>query len=215
MIKKYNVICYRLNKNVDPVTVLEKLEELFDRYGLEYLNCFFCLKSDIIEFEHEGKLYSNRDNNAILTILKRHPDLAEFHHSLREKKETDQLAEVEIITNFCGEDYRLIGDADYYLIRGIIKQIPKPYGVNELILAFSGIGFAGSGCIGEKIKPSESGFGSPTGSYILYEREKHGDEKHSYVYFSSDANSIDKMRSLYLEFAEAVAGEYFGTEVVD
>jgi hypothetical protein len=212
---KYNVISFRLNKNVDPVTVLGKLEELFDKYGLRYLNCLFSLKADIIEYEHEGKLHSNRDKNAILTILKLHPDLAEFHHSLREKKETDQLAEAEIITNFCGEDYRLIGDADYYLIRGIIKQIPKPYGVNELILAFSGISFGEADSIGEKIKPSESGFGSPRGSYILYEREKHGDEKHSYVYFSSDANSIDKMRSLYLEFAEAVAGEYFGTEVVD
>lgn len=88
---KYNVISYRLNKNVDPVTVLGKLEELFDKYGLRYLNCLFSLKADIIEYEHEGKLHSNRDKNAILTILKLHPDLAEFHHSLREKKKLISL----------------------------------------------------------------------------------------------------------------------------
>ena len=215
MSNKYNVICYRLNKNVNPLTVLYKLEELFDKYGLRYLNCLFSLKVDIIEFEQEGRLHSNRDKNAILTILKRHPDLAEFYCSERDKKETDQLAKAEVLANFCDEDYKLIGDADYCLIQGIIKQITKPYGVNELKLVFSGISFGGSDSISERIKPSESGFGSPRGSYILYEREKHGDETHSYVYFSSDENCIDKMRSLYLEFAETVAGKYYGTELVD
>ena len=215
MSNKHQVITYRLNNSANPKIVLDKLEELFIKYDLQYSDFLFSLKVDIIEFQHEGKLHSNRNKNAILTILKRHPDLSELYRSVRIENEQGQPSEEVIIANFCDEDYKIIGNADYSLIGEIIKEIPKPYGVNDLELIISGIGFSESGSLGEKIKPSKSGFGSPGGSYILFKREKHGAEKHSYVCFSNDINSDSKMKSLYFEFAEAIAGKYEGTELVD
>ena len=58
--------------------MLQELEHLMQLYNVIYLECFIKLEVSIIEFEHEEKLHSNRNKNAILTILKRYPMLECF-----------------------------------------------------------------------------------------------------------------------------------------
>ena len=212
MNKKYNIICYKLNKSVKPADVLGKLEALIEKYSAYYSECLLELGIWICELEHEGKFYSNRDKNAIKTILKWHPELELFYKYNCEQKNVNDVFEEVLITNYSFEDFSCAGEIEYSLIRHILNKIPRPYGVNNLELIYNGISFKTQDNEGAKISHSKSGFDCPVGNYIWYSRSKHGDEKHSYVYFSIDDENLATMRKLFLEFAETISGKYEGTE---
>ena len=74
----YNIINYKVNKSIKPIDVLQELERLMCKNNANYSECFIKLEVSIVEFEHEGKLHSNRNKNAILAILKRYPMLECF-----------------------------------------------------------------------------------------------------------------------------------------
>ena len=76
--KKYNIINYRLKASVKPIDVLRELEQLLKKHNATYLENLLNLEVLIIEIEYSGKLHSNRQRNAILTILKHHPELIAF-----------------------------------------------------------------------------------------------------------------------------------------
>ncbi len=210
--KKYNVICYKLNKSVKPAEAIEKLELLIEKHFVSFAECLFQFKIFICEFEHEGRFYSNRDKNAIKTILKRHPELESFYKYTCEKKEVNRVSENVLITNFSFDDFSCVGEIEYSLIRDIVTKVPRPYGVNDLELIYNGISFGKQDSESVKIRQSESGFDSPVGNYIWYSRSKYGYEKHSYIFFSIDDENLDAMRKLFFEFAETIPGKYKGTE---
>ena len=120
--------------------------------------------------------------------------------------------EVLTIRNYSEQSLLSCGNADFSLIKQIAEKIPKPYSVNRLEIIFNGIGFEKTITQHCVMKPSHSGFDSPVGNYISYSREKYGDEKHSYIQFSANGESLDSMRSLFFDFSEAIAGKYEGTE---
>ena len=211
-VKKYNVILYRLNRSTTPTAVLEALEALISKHSVHYSECLLNITACICELEHEGKLRSNRNRNAINAILKRHPELKDYYHSTRNQQENGYFTENIVISNFSFDDFLSNGEIRYDLIRDLVKQIPRPYGVNDLDLIYNGVSFGKKDMESAKIKPSESGFDSPVGNYIWYERSKYGDEKHSHVTFSADDDNLALMRKFFFEFAETVPGKYEGTE---
>ena len=78
MAETYSVITYRLKRTVKPAEVLDALEALLDRHSMGFGECLFRVQVYLSEFEHEGKLHTNRNRNAIKTLLKRHPELEAF-----------------------------------------------------------------------------------------------------------------------------------------
>lgn len=210
--KGYNIINCRINKSVKPIDVLQVIEHLMQKNNVSFLECFIKLKVSIVEFEHEGKFYSNRNKNAILTVLKHYPTLSDLFEHKNHTDEDGFVRETLTIQNFAEETFSLYGKVEYPLIKEIAKKIPRPYSVNDLEITFNGIGFcsiADSQC---KMKPSSSGFASPVGNYISYSRSNYGDEKHSYIQFSVDDNNLENMRKLFFEFCEKIPGKYEGTE---
>ena len=210
--KKYNIINYRLKASVKPIDVLRELEQLLKKHNATYLENLLNLEVLIIEIEYSGKLHSNRQRNAILTILKHYPELNAFFEDKKQDSEDGFTKEVLTIRNYSEQSLLSCGNADFSLIKQIAEKIPKPYSVNRLEIIFNGIGFEKTitqHCI---MKPSHSGFGSPVGNYISYSREKYGDEKHSYIQFSANDESLESLRSLFFDFSEAIAGKYEGTE---
>ena len=77
----YNIISYKVNKSIKPIDVLQELERLMCKNNANYSECFIKLEISIVEFEHDGKFHSNRNKNAILTILKRCPVLECFSNT--------------------------------------------------------------------------------------------------------------------------------------
>ena len=210
--KKYNIINYRLKASVKPIDVLRELEQLLKKHNATYLENLLNLEVLIIEIEYSGKLHSNRQRNAILTILKRHPELNAFFEDKKQDSEDGFTKEVLTIRNYSEQSLLSCGNADFSLIKQIAEKIPKPYSVNRLEIIFNGIGFEKTITQHCVMKPSHSGFDSPVGNYISYSREKYGDEKHSYIQFSANDESLESMRSLFFDFSEAIAGKYEGTE---
>ena len=210
--KKYNIIHYRLKASVKPIDVLRELEQLLKKHNATYLENLLNLEVLIIEIEYSGKLHSNRQRNAILTILKHHPELNAFFEDKKQDSEDGFTKEVLTIRNYSEQSLLSCGNADFSLIKQIAEKIPKPYSVNRLEIIFNGIGFEKTITQHCVMKPSHSGFDSPVGNYISYSREKYGDEKHSYIQFSANDESLESMRSLFFDFSEAIAGKYEGTE---
>ena len=210
--KKYNIINYRLKASVKPIDVLRELEQLLKKHNATYLENLLNLEVLIIEIEYSGKLHSNRQRNAILTILKHHPELNVFFEDKKQDSEDGFTKEVLTIRNYSEQSLLSCGNADFSLIKQIAEKIPKPYSVNRLEIIFNGIGFEKTITQHCVMKPSHSGFDSPVGNYISYSREKYGDEKHSYIQFSANDESLESMRSLFFDFSEAIAGKYEGTE---
>lgn len=210
--KKYNIINYRLNKSVKPIDALQEIERLMQKNNVSYLECFIKLEVSMVEFEHEGKLHSNRNKNAILTILKHYPELNEFFIRKNDIDEDGFERETLTIKNFNKETFSLSGKMEYPLIKAIIEKIPRPYSVNDLEIIFNGTCLddnTGQIC---KMKSSSNGFDSPIGNYILYGRTNYGSEKHSYIQFSADDDNVESMRSIFFEFAKSIGGKYEGTE---
>ena len=210
--EKYNIINYRLKASVKPIDVLRELEQLLKKHNATYLENLLNLEVLIIETEYSGKLHSNRQRNAILTILKHHPELNAFFEDKKQDSEDGFTKEVLTIRNYSEQSLLSCGNADFSLIKQIAEKIPKPYSVNRLEIIFNGIGFEKTITQHCVMKPSHSGFDSPVGNYISYSREKYGDEKHSYIQFSANDESLESMRSLFFDFSEAIAGKYEGTE---
>ena len=209
---KYNIIHYRLNKNTKPSDVLDTLEILIKKHSVFFTECLFRVNVMIHEFEYEGVLHSNRNKNAIKTLLKRYPELEAYYRYNREEKSSNDIREDVSIDNFSFDDFLYRGEIKYDLIHDIVKQIPRPYGVSDLEMIYNGISFGEKNVEGAKIRQSESSFDAPVGNYIWYSRSVYGDEKHSEILFAIDNENLDLMRNLFLELAEIVPGKYEGTE---
>ncbi len=211
MNEKYNVITYKLTRKVNPTEVIERLEALIEKHNVFYSECLLDLSLYIVEFEHEGKLHSNRNRNAIKTILKRHPELEQFYKYTAEDRGGGYISETLSICNFSAEEYICTGEIEYSLISDIAKKVPRPYGVNDLEVIYNGISFGKVDSASEKIRQNPNCY--EVGNYIKYSRESAGSEKHSYVSFSADDENIEMMRKIFFEFADTVPGKYIGTEV--
>ena len=210
--KKYNIINYRINKSVKPIEVLQEIEHLMQKNNASYSECFIKLEVSIIEFEHEGKLHSNRNRNAILTILKHYPDLKRYFEHKNYIDEEGSARETLTIQNFLEETFSLYGKVEYSLIKEIAEKIPRPYSLNHFEVIFGGTNFGESSDQQNNVSPPSNGFDSPVGNYIMYCRSNYGSEKHSYVHFSADDDNVESMRSIFFEFAENIGGKYEGTE---
>ena len=211
MAETYNVITYRLKRTVKPAEVLDALETLLDRYSMGFGECLFRAQVVLCAFEHEGKLHTNRNRNAVRTLLKRHPELEAFHHGSHTETEEGFVMGRESVGNFDPCDGTWEGTIPYDLIRDIVRQVPRPYSVNELTLIYHGIGREGEPRPNGRMERS-SGGEIPVGNYVWYERAHHGDEKHSYVYVSMDSDMAEAMRRLFFDLAEMVPGTYEGAE---
>lgn len=212
MTETYHLIYYRLKRTVKPAEVPDALETLLDRYSMGFGECLFRVQAVLCEFEHEGKLHTNRNRNAVKTLLKRHPELEALHHGSHTEAEEGFVIGRESVGNFDPCDGAWEGTIPYDLIRDIVRQVPRPYGVNELTLIYHGIGEEGEPRLNGRVERSNDGAERPVGNYIWYERAHHGDEKHSYVYFSMESEKAEAMRRLFLDFAEMVPGTYEGTD---
>lgn len=211
MAEAYSVITYRLKRTVKPAEVLDALETLLDRYSMGFGECLFHAQVYLCEFEHEGKLHTNRHRNAVKTLLKRHPELEAFHHESQTEIEEGFVMGRASVGNFSPCDGTWEGLVSYDLIRDIVRQVPQPYSVNELTLIYHGIGREGEPRPGGKMERASDGE-IPVGNYVWYERAHHGDEKHSYIYVSMDSEKAEAMRRLFFDLAEIVPGTYAGTE---
>jgi hypothetical protein len=211
MAEMYNVITYRLKRTVKPVEVLDALETLLDRYSMGFGECLFRVQVYHCEFEHKGKTHTNRNRNAIQALLKQHPELEAFHHCSHTETEGSIVIGRESVGNFSPCDGTWEGMIPYDLIRDTVRQVPRPYDVNEMTLVYHGIGGKGTNSPRGRMERSSDGERS-VGNYIWYERAHHGDEKHSYIYFSMESEKMDTMRRLFFDFAEIIPGTYEGTE---
>ena len=211
MTEQYCVISYRFKKTVKPAEVLDTLETLLDRYSMGYGDYLFRVEVVLCEFEHKGKTHTNRNRNAIQALLQQHPELEAFHHYSHTETEGSIVIGSESMGNFSPCDGTWEGMIPYDLIRDTVRQVPRPYGVNELTLVYHGIGGKGTNSPRGRMERSSDGERS-VGNYIWYERGHHGDEKHSYIYFSMESEKMDTMRRLFFDFAEIISGTYEGTE---
>ena len=211
MTEQYYVISYKIKKTVKPAEVLDALETLLDRHSMGFGACLFRVQVYLCEFEHEGKLHSNRNRNAVKTLLKRHPELEAFHHCSHTETEGSIVIGRESVGNFSPCDGAWEGMIPYDLIRDTVRQVPRPYGVNELTLVYHGIGGEGEPGHDGRMEMSSDGERF-VGNYVWYERAHHGDEKHSYIYFSMESEKMETMRQLFFDFAKIIPGTYEGTE---
>ena len=210
----YNVITYKLNKNVKPCDVLAALTDLMCQYSVQYKNCLFKASSLIVEYESDGAFHSNRSTNAVVRICKAYPQLNTFLKQISNDKGEDHIDEELSICNFSDADYsETRGKVDPSTVFEIAAKIPRPYNPNNIEIIFDGVYFSESDKTAFTILPPKDGFGMPIGNYILYGRESFGAEKHSYVHFSADDLKSERMRKLFFEFAKTVSGKYAGTEI--
>ena len=209
---KYNIITYKLNKNVKPDEILRAINVLMQEFSAQYQNCLFRASSLIIEYEHDGVFHSNKTQNVVVHICKAYPQLNAFLKQTSKDKREGHIDDELSICNFSDVDYSETGKMDPSTIFEIASKIPRPYNPNNVEIILDGICFSQSDQM-TTILPSENGFGLPVGNYILYERESYGSEKHSYIHFSADNLKSDRMRELFLEFTKIISGKYEGTEV--
>ena len=211
MTEQYYVISYKIKKTVKPAEVLDALETLLDRHSMGFGACLFRVQVYLCELEHEGKLHTNRNRNAVKTLLKQHPELEAFHHVSHAETEGSIVIGHESVGNFSPCDGAWEGMIPYDLIRDTVRQVPRPYDVNELTLVYYGIGREGEPRLDGRMERSSDGERS-VGNYVWYERSRLGDEKHSYIYFSMESTKAEAMRRLFFDFAEIIPGTYEGTE---
>ena len=211
--KKYNIIAYRLNRNVRPSEVLAAIESLIKKHDLQYQNCLFAASVSIIEFEHQNKFHSNRNRNAILSILKKYPELEPFFKHIKIVNNDGDIHEHLLVSNFSDKDYELTGSLDPSVAIEITKKIPRPYSIGNLDLIFDGVSFFQEKAAIDPIHQTKGGWGSPVGNYIRYARVAYGSERHSYLYFSADELTQNNMRQFFLDLAEQIPGKYYGTDI--
>lgn len=214
MSEKHYVITYRIKRSVKPARILEALEALMEKHSVYYDECLFRVQVSICEFEHEGKLHTNRNRNAIRTLVKQHPELEAFHQYSCLPQNQGLVIGKESVGNVSLEDFSRAGIIPYELIRDTVRGVPRPYGVNELALMYRGIDFMGSEDRSRHERLLECGSETADGNYMYYERSNNGDEKHSFVYFSMEKEDQDALRKLFFEFAEMIPGVYEGTECI-
>ena len=82
-----------------------------------------------------------------------------------------------------------------------MKKVPRPYAVNDLELIFSDITWSEDTAL---TKLESVDFGCPRGNYIYYTREKHGDEKHSYIHFAADEMDTEIIKAFAFDFVNSV-----------
>ena len=210
--KKFNIIAYRLKQNTKPCDVLETLEALFEKHSAFFEECLFRVNVLICEYESDCKFHSNRNRNAVKTLLKRNPELKDYYRYIRNTKNSVDFREDVCIDNFSDEDFSCRGEIKYDLIRDIVNKVPKPYGVSDLELIYNGIRFGDRNAESAKIRNSASEFDAPVGNYIWYNRSVYGCEKNSVILFAIDDENLEYMRKLFFELAEMLPGKYEGTE---
>ena len=201
---------YCIDKAINPIEVLCTIEELLEKHKISYKNCFWNISCSIIEYEFEGKIHSNRNKNAILSICKNHPTMSRFLHSIRKDDGEGNISEQFCLRNFDEDTFSLMEEAQYSFISDIVKKVPRPYAVNDLELIFSDIAWSQDTPL---IKMENSDFGYPKGNYIYYERTKYGDEKHSYIHFAADERVAEVMKAFAFDFCQSVKCKYEGTEI--
>ena len=209
---EYTMITYRLNRSVKPTVVLQAIEEIMQIQGACYHNCLFKMNVLINEYEFEGTIHSNRRRNAVLSICKANPAFEDFCEYTKEDKGEGYIREDLCISNFSDTDYSPKGTIEYPVLREVITQIPRPYGVSDLELIFNDVCFSNEE-YGDFIRPSQNSFGSPIGNYIRYNRSVYGDEKHSHVFFTAAKALIGDMRGFFFDFSQRVPGKYEGVEL--
>lgn len=211
--KKYNIIVYRLNRNVRPSEVLAAIESLIKKHALQFKNCLFAASVSIIEFEYQNKLHSNRNRNAILSILKKYPELESFFRHIKTVENDGNLHEHLLVSNFSDEDYKLSGSIDPSVAIDITTKIPRPYSIGDLDLIFDGVSFFQEKDMIDPIHQTKDGWSNPVGNYIRYTRKAYGSERHSYLTFSADDLTLKNMRQFFFDFAEEIPCKYYGTEI--
>ena len=75
---EYNIITYKLNKNVKPDEILRAVNVLMQEFSAQYQNCLFRASSLIVKYEHDGVFHSNKTQNAVVRICKAYPHLNAF-----------------------------------------------------------------------------------------------------------------------------------------
>ena len=110
MTEQYYVISYKIKKTVKPAEVLDALETLLDQHSMGFGACLFHVQIYLCELEHEGKLHSNRNRNAIQALLKRHPELEAFHHCSHTETEGSIVIGRASVGNFSPCDGAWEGD---------------------------------------------------------------------------------------------------------
>lgn len=201
---------YRMDKKINPDVVLCTLEGLLEKYKISYQDCLWKFSCSIIEYEIEGKLHSNRNKNAILSICKKYPSMDRFLQSIINNAGEGNISEWVCLRNFDEDTFSLMEAAQCSLISEIVKKVPRPYAVNELELIFSNVSWNESAPI---TKMQNVAFGCPKGSYIYYERTKYGDEKHSYIHFAADERDAEIIKAFAFDFCQSVKCKYEGTEI--
>ena len=209
---KYNIITYRLKQTTKPYDVLETLEALIKKHSAFFTECLFRINVLICEYEFDGKIHSNRNRNAVNTLLKRNPELQDYYRYIRSARNGVDFREDVCIDNFSDEDFLYRAGIRYDLIRDVVKKVPRPYGVSDLELIYSGISFGEKNLDSAIIRQSEAGFDAPVGNYIWYSRSVYGYEKHTYILFAIDDENHEHMRKLFFDLAEMLPGKYEGTE---
>lgn len=212
MCESYSIIQYQLKKSTKPCDVFAALEALIQKHSVFYQECLFRVEVLICEFEHEGKRRSNRNKNAVNTLLRRHPELQSYYSYAKEEKSPIGINENVSLSNFSLDDLGCRGEIEYNLIQDIVKQVPRPYGVNDLDLIYNGVSFGEKNEESAKIRYPENGFGAPVGNYIWYRRTVYGAEKHSAILFAINDENTESMRKFFFELEEIVPGKYEGTE---
>ena len=210
---KYNVIQYKVNKSVAPKDVVATIELLIGKHSAVFRNCLFDVKVTLCEFECDGVVHSNRNKNAINTILKRYPHLTPFYKC--NASGDGQAATEEVsVGNVSFGDFSSAGEIECGLIREIASGVPRPYSVNSLTLIYDGISFGAANACTDVIRKYDVEDAFPKGNYIWYERTAYGDEKHSYIYLAADDQNSEPMRQLFFELAQTLSGKYDGTEII-
>lgn len=210
LVSKTVINTYRIDKAMNPNAVLCAIEELLEKHKISYRNCLWNISCSIIEYEADGKIHSNRNKNAILSICKKRPIFDRYREDVKYDDGKGHISEAVCLHNYDENTFILRGTVDYPLISDIVKKVPRPYAVNDLELIFTDIAWSKDTPL---TKMETVDFGCPRGNYIYYTREKHGDEKHSYIHFATDEKDADSMRAFAFDFASLVKCKGEETEI--
>ena len=201
---------YRIDKAITPNEVLCTIEELIKKHKISYQKCLWNISCSIIEYEFEGKIHSNRHKNAILSICKKYPIFENYREDIKSDDGEGNILEAVCLRNYSENTFDIRGTVEYPLISSIIKKVPRPYAVNDLELIFSDIAWSKDTAL---TKLEAVDFGCPRGNYIYYTREKHGDEKHSYIHFAADERDAEIIKAFAFDFVNSVKCKYIGIDV--
>lgn len=190
---KCNIITYRLKRGVQPTAVLAAVHELLDKHSLSHTRCLWSLSN----------ISPSRGNNSILKIKRDYPQLAA--HLQRINDDTYRLA------NFQQPGYQSTATNRENLIREIVCQIPKTYHIDDLEYILDGIPFS------DHLPLRDNPNGPPIGSYIAYNRQACGDERHSYITLGAEYSGDkqpERFRAFFFDLVERLPGQYEGTQII-